>query len=400
VAWHTVDGGGGASAGGGFALKGTIGQPDASGALTGGAYSVVGGYWAGLGASTPTVGSPSATAVGATIANLNANVTSDGGAAITDRGVVYSVTTANNDPVIGGGSVTQVSTSGTTGIFGIGVTGLSPSTGYSFKAYATNGVGTSYTTVATFTTATPPSFVATAARTLAPDSISQSQLSALVPEIWYRARLFANRSYQISVWPVDHEQGVDAPDLAVTLFSDDAGTTPAAGVSGGSGSLEATANSGGDNKPFTAIVQPPATGVYKIRVQRLSGGSVSHSVNLMLRETTLFSPWTSRAAGFEGFVELHNNTNAAISVTLRAFDSTGALQGVGVTLTLQPNATDFKTASQIGVAVNVFAGVVLTHDGAFGAVSANITTLNGANGLSFDSPFGLRAPSIQAHPVR
>ena len=47
VAWHTVDGGGGASAGGGFALKGTIGQHDASGPLSAGIYAVSGGFWVG-----------------------------------------------------------------------------------------------------------------------------------------------------------------------------------------------------------------------------------------------------------------------------------------------------------------------------------------------------------------
>ena len=119
----------------------------------------------------------------------------------------------------------------------------------------------------------------------------------------------------------------------------------------------------------------------------------------MLRETTLFSPWTSRAAGFEGFIEMHNNTNAAVNVTLRGYDSTGAQQGAGLTITLQPNATDFRTANQIGVPV-IFAGIVLTHDGALGAVSANITTLNGANGLSFDSPFTLRNQTVLGPPVR
>ena len=148
------------------------------------------------------------------------------------------------------------------------------------------------------------------------------------------------------------------------------------------------------------MFQPLATEVYKIRVKRLTGGAAPHSVNLQVRETTLFSPWTSRAAGFEGFIELHNNTNAPISVTLRAFNSAGVLQGAGVTITVQPNATNFRTATQAGVPVNVFAGIVLTHNGAFGAVSANITTLNGANGLSFDSPFGPRDPSLQAAPVR
>ena len=164
--------------------------------------------------------------------------------------------------------------------------------------------------------------------------------------------------------------------------------------------LEAAANQGGDSKPFTAIFQPTTTGVYKIRVQRVSGGAVSQTVNLMLRETTLFAPWTSRAAGFEGFIELHNNTNAPVSVTLRGFDAAGALQGAGLTLTLPANATEVRTAFQIGVPVNVFAGIVLNHDGAFGAVSANITTLNGANGLSFDSPFGLRDSSVQTIPGR
>ena len=44
----TLDGGGGTSTGGVYAISGTIGQPDASNALTGGAYSLTGGFWAGI----------------------------------------------------------------------------------------------------------------------------------------------------------------------------------------------------------------------------------------------------------------------------------------------------------------------------------------------------------------
>lgn len=40
----TVDGGGGLSAGGGFTIEGTIGQPDA-GVLIGGGFLIEGGYW-------------------------------------------------------------------------------------------------------------------------------------------------------------------------------------------------------------------------------------------------------------------------------------------------------------------------------------------------------------------
>jgi hypothetical protein len=46
VDWHKVAGGGGTSTGGTYQVSGTIGQPDASGALTGGNYSVTGGFWA------------------------------------------------------------------------------------------------------------------------------------------------------------------------------------------------------------------------------------------------------------------------------------------------------------------------------------------------------------------
>ncbi len=45
IDWFTIDGGGGAtSAGGGFAVSGTIGQADA-GRLSGGNYTLDGGFW-------------------------------------------------------------------------------------------------------------------------------------------------------------------------------------------------------------------------------------------------------------------------------------------------------------------------------------------------------------------
>ena len=45
IDWFTIDGGGGTSTGGVYSVSGTIGQPDASGALKGGNYSVTGGFW-------------------------------------------------------------------------------------------------------------------------------------------------------------------------------------------------------------------------------------------------------------------------------------------------------------------------------------------------------------------
>jgi len=54
LSWNTVDGGGGTSSGGAYTLAGTIGQPDAGVAMTGGAYSVVGGFWPGAGPAANT----------------------------------------------------------------------------------------------------------------------------------------------------------------------------------------------------------------------------------------------------------------------------------------------------------------------------------------------------------
>ena len=45
IDWYKIAGGGGTSTNGQYAVSGTIGQPDASGAMTGGGYSVTGGFW-------------------------------------------------------------------------------------------------------------------------------------------------------------------------------------------------------------------------------------------------------------------------------------------------------------------------------------------------------------------
>jgi hypothetical protein len=45
IDWFKIAGGGGTSTGGVYSVFGTIGQSDASGALTGGNYSLTGGFW-------------------------------------------------------------------------------------------------------------------------------------------------------------------------------------------------------------------------------------------------------------------------------------------------------------------------------------------------------------------
>lgn len=112
--------------------------------------------WASFGAVVvvPTVASPTSSALTYNSATLGGNVTATGGADATARGVVYALTAQNSNPEIGGANVTVLSEPGTfsTGAFTRSATGLAASSGYSFKAYATNSAGTSYSSVGTFST--------------------------------------------------------------------------------------------------------------------------------------------------------------------------------------------------------------------------------------------------------
>ncbi len=60
IDWYKISGGGGTSTGATYQVTGTIGQPDASGAMTGGNYSVTGGFWS-LISVVQTIGAPALT---------------------------------------------------------------------------------------------------------------------------------------------------------------------------------------------------------------------------------------------------------------------------------------------------------------------------------------------------
>jgi len=57
IDWYKVSGGGGTSAGGVYSVSGTIGQPDAGATLSGGNFSLDGGFWGGV-TAVQTPGAP------------------------------------------------------------------------------------------------------------------------------------------------------------------------------------------------------------------------------------------------------------------------------------------------------------------------------------------------------
>ena len=96
----------------------------------------------------PTVTTTSVTNISATNTTSGGNVTSDGGAIITARGVCWST---SHYPTTDGSHTTN----GTgTGSFTSNITGLIPGTTYYVRAYATNIEGTAYGNEVSFTTTT------------------------------------------------------------------------------------------------------------------------------------------------------------------------------------------------------------------------------------------------------
>ncbi len=94
----------------------------------------------------PTLTTVQITLVTATTASSGGNITSDGGASVTARGVCWSInvnpTVANNTTIDGVG----------TGIYSSNLIGLTPGTTYHVRAYATNFAGTAYGADVTFST--------------------------------------------------------------------------------------------------------------------------------------------------------------------------------------------------------------------------------------------------------
>ena len=96
----------------------------------------------------PKLNTLSATSISATSAISGGNITNDGGATITARGVCWS--TSSTPTILNSKTNDGISS----GLFSSSITGLTANTTYYVRAYATNSVGTSYGTQVSFRTST------------------------------------------------------------------------------------------------------------------------------------------------------------------------------------------------------------------------------------------------------
>lgn len=302
----------------------------------------------------PTITSPTISAIAGSSVTLGGNVTSDGGAAITARGVVISLTSVNNNPTLGGGGVSNVPGVGTTGIFTVDVTGLSPGLNYSYKAYATNGDGTSYTSVGTFTTIT-----------------SNADLSSLAISVGSLAPTFSSSTLSYTATVL-----VATTSVTVTPVKADAGATIQVQINGGgfasvnSGSASAalplnqgdndveilvTAQDGTTTKFYTVTVTRPTLADYN--VSTTGNAIVVTDISGNGETLTVSEP----SAG-----------NIQFAATGRTFSVNGGPNIAG-------NSGALSRASVSSITVNAAAGADSVNVGAFTGTLPSLT-INGGTG--------------------
>ena len=119
-----------------------------------------------------------------TAVSVSSEVTADGGSVITERGFVFSLTSVNSNPEIGGTGVTSIPDDlDEVGPYSVVLSGLTPASQYSIRSYATNAQGTSYSgETSVFTLANPPSFVTSYSQPF--DNFNGTILTGTLPAGW------------------------------------------------------------------------------------------------------------------------------------------------------------------------------------------------------------------------
>lgn len=321
---------------------------------------------------TPTVNISAVTNITSSSATGGGMVTSDGGAAVTSRGICWctgqSPTTSDSKASSGTGTGSFIST----------ITGLNPGTTYNIRAFAINEIGTSYSNQSSFTTLSTVPLLTTADVTnvgansatcggnitfdggasvtargvcwsknqnpTISDAHSSdgtgtgsfvSQISSLDPGATYYIRAYATNSAGTAYGnPVSVSIAVALPVLTTTAGS---GTTYNSTTSGGN----ITSDGGGN----------------------ISARGVCWSIQ---QTPTLTDPHTSDGTGKGSYTSQITGLNPATPYFIRAYatNSTGTAYGNQVTVTTPPTVPTLTTNTVTNIlAYSVTCGGNITSDG-------------------------------------
>jgi hypothetical protein len=204
-------------------------------------------------AFAPTIESPTATSISNIAATLGGNITSDGGSAITERGTVWKTTTG---VTIDDNKLAEGATS--TGVFSHARIDLPAKTQIFYKAYATNSIGNTLTSEASFyTKATEPAVTSSISATATPSESTKIDLT------W--GAIDGADGYLILQRDGALQPGTNAAD----------GTIYAIGNVIGSGTVVAIINSGATTSTQISGLIPGNTYTYRIAAFGYDGSNAA-----------------------------------------------------------------------------------------------------------------------------
>ncbi len=327
-------------------------------------------------ALAPTVTASAASSISTTGATLTGNVTANSGRDVTERGFFYSTTNGFVD-----GAGTKISATGTfgTGEFTQSPSGLTASTTYYYKAFATTAAGTSYTAQQSFTTSA--SATAPAAPTISSITPGNGNLSVSFTAGNDGGSAITNYQYSTdggTSWR-NRASGTTASPLLITTLSTDGSTALTNGTSYnvqiravnaiGNGTATANSTSTPRTTPSAPTISSITAGNQSLSVAFSEGSNGGNATTNIEFSTDNGSTWTTRSPA---------STASPVSIT--------GLAG-GTTYTVRIRAVNAAgSGAQSGSSTGTpFALPSVTTDAASSVTSltatlnGNITATNGAS---------------------
>jgi hypothetical protein len=201
--------------------------------------------------------------------------------------------------------------------------------------------------------------------------------------LYFKARVTGGRSYTVIAWAPFQAAGQGGANLAVSIWGDAACSTEAIGVD--PTDYEPRVNLIPDHTGEQDSIIPSADGVIYIQVANSVG--IAYTTQLLVIETTLFSPWWFTGGSNQAFIEMRNNMSTETVARVTMYRPDGIACGsTAVTIPGNGNA-----AISVGVLCGAGSGSAqIAFAGTPGGMIANTTTIDAVNGTSFDSPFAPR----------
>lgn len=228
--------------------------------------------------TAPSISTSAVSNIGSTSATLNGNITNTGGANVTVRGFKYS-TTNNFDPLTSGTILSESGSFGT-GTFTANLSGLSTTTTYYIRSYATNSIGTTYGDQVSFTSLIQTDFSYTGGvqTFVVPAGVTSVTIEAWGAQGWSGTNTGGKGGYATGVLSVSQGQ-------VLNLYVGGQGTvaignlTPSGGGwnGGGNGQTNDGVNSAGGGGGASDVRVGGTTLTNRVIVAGGGGGSTNNS---------------------------------------------------------------------------------------------------------------------------